>query len=144
MTIGSSPPRPLGTMVAYGFAEVDLDRDLALAGRLGARVLEIFPEWSSEPDPRALRQRVTDAGLPIHSAHGCWGGQAIRAARVDLGGTDPAAHRASVDDLKRCIDWLDAAGGTCLVIHPGGLSDPAMSGPRRDALARGLSHLAEY
>jgi sugar phosphate isomerase/epimerase len=82
--------------------------------------------------------------LTIHSAHGCWGARTIRAARVDLGATDPETHRASIDDLKRCADWLAEAGGTCLVVHPGGLSDPADRAGRRSALARGLLELAEH
>lgn len=144
MTIGSTPVRRLGTMVAYGFAEIDLHDDLALAARLGAEVLEIFPLWSGLPDPHALERWVADAGLAVHSAHGCWGGQTIRASRVDLGHGDPSIHAASVADLKRCIDWLSDAGGRCLVVHPGGLSDPAETLARRGRLADGLLQLAEH
>jgi sugar phosphate isomerase/epimerase len=144
MTTGPVISRPIGTMVAYGFADVDFDAELAVARRLGARVLEIFPEWRREPDPRPLRRIVGDAGLSIHSAHGCWAGQTIRAQRVDLGQTDPQAHRQSVDDLKRCVDWLRDAGGTCLVVHPGGLSDPDRAAAHRAALAEGLSRLADH
>ncbi len=99
-----------------------------------------------EPIPRAGPgpPGAADHGLAIHSAHGCWGGRTIRADRVDLGSTDPTIHRESVDDLKRCTDWLEVAGGTCLVVHPGGLSDPADHAPRRAALARGLIELAEH
>src|SRR5215217_2455240 len=104
MTIGASIPRPIGTMVAYGFAEIDLQAELTLAHRLGAQVLEIFPEWRDEPDPRELRVMVADSGLRVHSAHGCWAGQTIRAQRVDLAQVDRRAHRESVDDLKRCVD----------------------------------------
>lgn len=144
MRIESGVLRPLGTMVAYGFVEVDFSMELHLAGRLGARCLEIFPEWNKEPDPRALRVHVADVGLTIHSAHGCWGGQSIRARRVDLGHPDRALHRESVDDLKRCVDWLSEAGGQCLIVHPGGLSDRADEEARRSALARGLSALGEH
>ncbi len=63
---------------------------------------------------------------------------------MDLGATDPTVHRQSVNDLKRCTDWLDEAGGTCLVVHPGGLSDPAERDARRAALTRGLIELAEH
>src|SRR4051794_18151813 len=111
MTIRTAISRPIGTMVAHGFAEIDIQAELALAHRLGAQVLEIFPEWRGEPDPRELKLRVADSGLAIHSAHGCWAGQTIRAQRVDLGQTDRRAHRESVDDLKRCVDWLRDAGG---------------------------------
>ena len=104
----------------------------------------MLPEWGQFPDPALVRRAAADRGLSIHSAHGCWGGRTIRAARVDLGAIDPATHRASVDDLKRCVDWLAEAGGTCLVVHPGGLSDPADREARRSALARGLLELAEH
>ena len=36
--------------------------ELALASRLGASILEIFPLWSALPDPRPLRDAVADAG----------------------------------------------------------------------------------
>ena len=75
MTIAPARSRPLGTMIAYGFADLALSGELALALRLGAVTLEILPEWRLLPDPVALRVQVADAGLAIHSAHGCWGGQ---------------------------------------------------------------------
>ncbi|MBX6315290.1 MAG: sugar phosphate isomerase/epimerase [Isosphaeraceae bacterium] len=131
-------------MVAYGFDRGDVGTDLALAARLGARVIEVLPDWRRYPDPVAFRARLADGGFQLHSAHGCWGGQAIAAPRVDLGEPDPAAHRAGLDDLRRCVDWLAAAGGTYLVIHPGSLSDPSQFEPRRAALARGLRSLADY
>ncbi|HEX8199683.1 MAG TPA: sugar phosphate isomerase/epimerase family protein [Isosphaeraceae bacterium] len=136
--------RPLGTMIAYGFPRVALAEELALAARLGALCLEILPDWAALPDPRELRARAADAGLAVHSAHGCWGGRTIRAPRVDLGQTHPAEHRAGLDDLRRCLDWLHAAGGTYLVVHPGGLSDPEQAAPRRAALAGGLRELADH
>jgi sugar phosphate isomerase/epimerase len=136
--------RALGTMVAYGFPDRDLGPDLAIAARLGARVLEIFPDWRSDPDPAALRSRLLGEGFSVHSAHGCWGGQSIRAPRVDLGDPDPTTRRASVDDLRRCVEWLSEAGGTCLVVHPGGLSDSEQAGHRGDALAHSLGELADH
>ena len=138
------PERTLGTMITYGYPDIDLADELALAARLGAQVLEILPEWSRFPDPAPVRRAAADAGMTIHSAHGCWGGRTIRAARVNLGATDPSAHREALGDLKRCADWLAEAGGTCLVVHPGGLSDPADHADRRAALARGLVELAEH
>jgi sugar phosphate isomerase/epimerase len=144
MTIELPVRRVLGCMVAVGFAEVDLDADLALAKRLGAQMVEVFPHWRSLPDPAALGARARDAGLTVHSAHGCWGGQTIRASRVDLGHLDESTHRESVEDLKRCIDWLQEAGGNHLVVHPGGLSDRSDRAARRATLARGLIALAEH
>jgi sugar phosphate isomerase/epimerase len=131
-------------MVTYGFPDIDLEAELALANWMGVEVLEILPQWSRFPDPRLVRERAAAQGLSISSAHGCWGSRTIRAQRVDLGATDPPAQRASVDDLRRCIDWLVEAGGSYLVVHPGGLSDPAERTARRAALARGLLDLAKH
>jgi sugar phosphate isomerase/epimerase len=131
-------------MIAYGFTRGDLAIEFGLAHRLSVSLLEILPDWRQLPDPLALRARVQDEGLAIHSAHGCWGGQAIRAQRVDLGNPEPSVSQASVEDIKRCVDWLAAAGGTCLVVHPGGLSDPERFEPRRTALASSLSTLADH
>ena len=136
--------RPLGTMITYGYGELDLDDELDLAGSLGARVLEILPWWSSLRDPLELARRATARAFSIHRAHGCWGGQTIRAHRVDLGSPDPTTHEESVEDLLRCVDWLAAAGGKCLVVHPGGLSDEADQAHRRSALAGGLLCLAGH
>lgn len=142
----TEPPRPrrLGTMVVYGFANRDLAIDLEIARRIGASVVEILPDWRAFPDPEPLRRQVADAGFTVHSAHGCWGGQSIRAPRVDLGDVDPRTHSASIADLKQCVDWLAEAGGTFLVVHPGGLSEPQQFEARRDALARGLIALADH
>ena len=136
--------RPLGTMIVYGYPKGDVEVDLAIAARLGAEVLEILPDWRAFPDPLPLRIRVRELGLNIHSAHGCWGGRSIRADRVDLGSLDEKTWAASVDDLGRCIDWLEAAGGSCLVVHPGGLAEPEDFEGRRAALTRGLARLADH
>lgn len=136
--------RVLGTMIVYGYPRLHLDAELDLAEWIGAEVLEALPLWKELPDPLALRRAVADRGLSLHSAHGCWGRESIRAARVDLGSTDAATHDASVDDLRRCIDWLAEAGGRFLVVHPGGLSDRDQRDARREALARGLSSLADH
>ena len=144
MTIAVSPTRPLGTMVAYGFAGGDLAVDLAIARRLGATVLEILPDWRVFPDParcdRGRRRRSFDPSAPTAA------GAASRSAPPGSTSAtpDPRTHAASVDDLKRCIDWLAEAGGTCLVVHPGGLSRPEDVRARRDALARGLIALADH
>lgn len=136
--------RPLGTMIAYGFPEKDVARDLELALTMGAGCLEILPHWRSLPDPSALRRQAEDRGLTVHSAHGCWGGQSIEARRVDLGSPDPDTRLASLDDIRRCIDWVYLAGGRHMVIHPGGLSDPEEKVRRSDALVRSLDALAEH
>ena len=139
-----SAPRPLGTMVAYGFERGSVAVDLDVAALLGATCLEILPDWSRLPDPLVMRDLAADRGLSIHSAHGCWGGRSIRAPRVDLGSTDPSTWQASLDDLRACLDWLRSAGGSCLIVHPGGYSDPAERDARADALSRSLLALAEH
>lgn len=144
MTITHVPRRALGTMIAYGFPGRPVAGDLAIARRLGASLVEILPDWRSYPDPAALRDQVADAELSIHSAHGCWGGQSIRASRVDLAALDQPTRRASVDDLKACVDWLAAAGGTSLVVHPGGLSDADQLESRRLGLVASLAELADH
>ena len=136
--------RPLGTMVAYGFERGSVLSDLQFADRLGASLLEILPDWRAYPDPCEMRSIAEGHGFAIHSAHGCWGGQSIRAARVDLGSTDKETWSASIDDLRRCLDWLRDAGGTCLVVHPGGRSDPSESAARRESLRLGLEVLADH
>ena len=116
--------RSLGTMITYGYPGIALADELDLAIRIGARVLEILPEWSRLPDPALIRRQSADRGLSIHSAHGCWGGRTIRARRVDLGSLDPTTHHESIADLKSCVDWLAEVGGKCLVVHPGELIPP--------------------
>lgn len=142
--IGPSLTRPLGTMVTYGFPRGHLDTDLKIAARLGATHLEVLPDWRAWPDPLALRKRLADEGFLLHSAHGCWGGQSIRADRVDLGEPDPLLQQAAVEDLRRCLDWLAEAGGRCLIVHPGGYADPARNDVRRAALGTGLLELAAH
>lgn len=134
--------RPLGTMITHGYHRIDVETDLQIARRLGASHIEVLPNWRSLLDPTELRRRIADHGLILHSAHGCWGGQTIKAARVDLADPDPVVIRASLADLAACIDWLAAAGGRHLVIHPGGLSDPKDVDRRAETLRAGLEALA--
>jgi sugar phosphate isomerase/epimerase len=131
-------------MITYGFARGHLETDLAIASKLRADCVEILPDWRNLPEPDKLRARVVDAGFDVHSAHGCWGGQAIRARRVDIADPDESARRDGVDDLRRCLDWLNTAGGKHLIVHPGGLSDEPSRAGRRDALAKSLLELADH
>ena len=91
-----------------------------------------------------LRQIVQDQGFTIHSAHGCWGSQTILARRVDLGSLDETIHRESIDDIRSCLDWLEQAGGTHLVVHPGGLSEEFEWRTRRDSLRAALTALVSH
>ena len=144
MTGRNDRKRLLGTMIAYGFGPDLLMSDLDIAQALGADCLEIFPDWRGWPDPSTIREVAQDRGLIIHSAHGCWGGQTIKAARVDLGSLDETVGSESVDDIRRCVDWLAQAGGTCLVIHPGGFSVAEERDDRTLALAERLLVLSEH
>jgi len=136
--------RLLGTMIAYGYPGLSLESEFDLVDRIGAEVVEILPNWSALPSPSEVRQQALDRGIRIHSAHGCWGGQSIKALRVDLASTDPIVHQASLDDLRRCLDWIEEADGSHLVIHPGGLSDPLEANSRRASLMAGLYQLIEH
>ena len=141
---GPIEDRPLGTMVTYGYPEIELDDELSLAIADRSLVAGDLARLGPLARSGCVRKRAGDRGLSIHSAHGCWGGRTIRARRVDLGSLDASTHRESIDDLKACIDWLAEAGGKCLVVHPGGLSDPEECTGRRLALSRGLWQLAEH
>jgi sugar phosphate isomerase/epimerase len=131
-------------MVAYGFPRGDVRVDLAIARRIGATHLEILPDWSTWPEPGHVRRLAEDGGLTIHSAHGCWGGQSIAAKRVDLADLDSAGRVESVDDLRRCADWLAEAGGRFLIVHPGGLSDKDDVLARRETLLESLDALSRH
>ena len=142
MTIKPPIRRKLGTMIVYGYPRAELSGELAIARKIGAELLEILPDWRTYPDPGELVARTLDAGLTIHGAHGCWGGQTIRARQVDLASLDPIILGESLDDIRRCVDWLQRAGGTFLVVHPGGLSDPTDLADRRQVLVDSLRTLA--
>ena len=47
----------LGTMITYGYPDIELADELSLAVRLGVEVLEILPEWGRFPDPALVRAR---------------------------------------------------------------------------------------
>ncbi len=131
-------------MITWGFPREHLEADLAIAQQLSADCLEILPDWRRRPDPQSLRNRIADTPFRVHSVHGCWAGQTIEAARVDLGSGDSVVRRESFEDLARCLDWTAVVGGQYLIIHPGGLSDPASEIDRSEALAEGLHRLAEH
>ncbi len=137
--------RPLGTMVIYGFPERELDAELDIALGIGASVLEILPDWSRFPDPELVRNRgrqIGDSPSTVRTAAG-EGGPFVRPASTSDRPIPPFASE-SVDDLKACVDWLETAGGVCLVVHPGGLSIASDFSSRRDALAQGLIALARH
>ena len=133
----TSRHEPLGTMVTYGYPDIELAAELALAARLG-----VGDCWRSCRNGADSPTRPWCAGRPpigaCRSTAPTAAGAAGRSERSASTSGRPTAtiHRESVDDLKRCVDWLDEAGGTCLVVHPGGLSRPGPIGARaRSALA---------
>ena len=44
---GPIEDRPLGTMVTYGYPEIEFDDELSLAIGIGASLLEILPHWGA-------------------------------------------------------------------------------------------------
>ncbi len=136
--------RPLGTMVVHAPPRLPVTTDLALARRMGATMVEVLPEWNIFPDPGELGHLIREEGFTLHSAHGCWGSRTLRASRVDLAATDEQIRLASCADIRACVEWLDLAGGTYLIVHPGGLSDPLDQKSRSSALCESLNELAEF
>jgi sugar phosphate isomerase/epimerase len=131
-------------MIVFGFARGDLATEFGLAHRLGASCLEILPDWRSDPSPAGLAEEAAGEGLRIHSIHASWGGQCRGAGRVDLGSVDERVWRLSLDELRGCADWASSVGAGVMVVHPGGLSDPAEFDLRRGRLADGLLALADH
>ncbi len=52
---GPIEDRPLGTMVTYGYPEIEFDDELSLAIGIGASLLEILPHWGALLDPTAAQ-----------------------------------------------------------------------------------------
>lgn len=136
--------RPLGTMVVHAPPRLPVTTDLTLARRLGATLVEVLPEWNKCPDPGELGHLIREEGFTLHSAHGCWGSRTLRASRVDLAATDEQVRLASCADIRGCVEWLALAGGTYLIVHPGGLSDLSDQKSRTSSLCQSLAELAEF
>jgi sugar phosphate isomerase/epimerase len=133
---------PLGAMIVCGYEQHSLSAQFEIVRRLGASHIEFYPRWQSAPDAAEIGHQVRDAGLIVWSAHGPWGNETWSTGRVDLGSTEPTMRRDSVRDVRRAIEWLAGAGGRCLVVHPGVLSDAADFDRRRAALQESLAKLA--
>ena len=136
--------RPLGTMVVHAPPHLDIRVDLAIGRQLNATIVEILPDWKTCPDPVALGRVIRNEGFRVHSVHGCWGSRTIEADRVDLASTNPKVRAGSLADLTRCIEWVAAAGGTFLVVHPGGFSEQSDFEGRRDVLKENLGNLGDF
>jgi sugar phosphate isomerase/epimerase len=135
---------PLGIMVVCGYEQHSLPAQLETARRLGARCVELYPRWSNPPEAAAVARQIREAGLAVWSAHGPWGNEAWVARRVDLGSLDVELRQDSIADVRRAIRWLAEAGGRCLVVHPGVLSQPTDFDARRSALLDSLAAFAEH
>ena len=133
---------PLGLMIVCGYEQHSLPAQLEIVRQLGASHIELCPRWQTAPDPGETGRRVREAGPTVWSAHGPWGNETWNESRVDLGSPEPTMRENSVRDISRAIEWLAAAGGRCLVVHPGVLSDVADFDRRRAALLQSLSELA--
>jgi sugar phosphate isomerase/epimerase len=129
-------------MVVCGYDQHSLSDQLLVARRLGATYVELYPKWAIAPDAAATARQARDTGLEVWSAHGPWGNESWSNSRVDLASADGATRRNAVSDVRRAIEWLAAAGGRCLVVHPGVLSQAAEFDERRVALIESLHELA--
>lgn len=133
---------PVGIMIVCGYEQPSVAEQLEVARRLGASHVELYARWATAPEPAAIARQVRDAGLEVWSAHGPWGAETWSGGRVDLASPDDDERRDAVSDVCQAIEWLAAAGGRCLVVHPGVLSDPADFDRRRAALVQSLTELA--
>ena len=97
------------------------------------------PTGAPSPIPSAFAPALADSGI-LGSTAPTAAGEASRSAPRGSTSAIPTTPSAmpSLDDLKRCLDWLAEAGGTHLVVHPGGLSDPSRPTPAARPCARGL------
>jgi sugar phosphate isomerase/epimerase len=133
---------PLGIMIVCGYEQHSVGGQLEVVSRLGASHVELYPRWATAPEPAVIGRQVRDAGLEVWSAHGPWGAETWTEGRVDLASTNSEMRRRSVTDVRRAIEWLAAAGGRCLVVHPGVLSDAVDFDRRRAALLQSFNELA--
>ncbi|MFM7131495.1 MAG: sugar phosphate isomerase/epimerase family protein [bacterium] len=141
---GGNRRRPLGLMVVHSPLRDLLRQDLAMAVCLGASRVELLPRWSEMPDPKEISKCITDNHLQIWSVHGPWGGQSIRAQRVDLSDPDWRRQEESIDDVRRAADFAESLGAAVMVVHPGGLSAPDEMQKRKEVLAESLARLAGH
>jgi sugar phosphate isomerase/epimerase len=133
---------PLGIMIVCGYEQHALPAQLEIVHRLGASHVEFYPRWQTAPDAGEVGRQVRDAGWAVWSAHGPWGNETWGHGRVDLGSPDSLLRRDSIGDVRRAIEWLAEAGGRCLVVHPGVLSDATDFDRRRAVLRENLADLA--
>lgn len=141
---GQNRQRPLGLMVVHSPVRDILSEDLAIARAIGARLVELLPRWSDLPDPKELSKCINNNSLNVWSVHGPWGGQSVRAQRVDLSDPDRLRHEESIDDVRRAADFAESLGAAMLVVHPGGLSAPDEIQIRSEVLAESLDSLCEH
>lgn len=141
---GGNRSRPLGLMVVHSPLRDILTVDLMMAQAIGAEVVELLPRWSELPDAAELCARLEASGMKLWSLHGPWGGQSVKAERVDLSDPEPQRREDSIDDVRRAADFAVEMGARLMVVHPGGLSEPLELEIRRDALTESLARLADH
>jgi sugar phosphate isomerase/epimerase len=106
----------LSTGVAYRHPIEDV---LPLVQRHGFRTIEVSTapshlDLTDVPRLHALRHRIDDLGLRVHSLHAPFGHD------VNITSPEQPQRRAALDRLAAAADALDVLGGRLYVIHPGG------------------------
>ncbi len=99
----------------------------------GPRVLEILPDWPASPTPAPSEPALDARPRDPQRARVLGGPERSGRAGSTSPASTPRPAQDSLDDLGRCVDWLAEAGGSFLVVHPGGLSDAG----RRPRAGRG-------
>ena len=140
------PERPLGTMITYGYPEIELDDELNLATadwRLGAGdpsgVESACPirHWSAGDRPIVVCRFI------VHTAAGA--GERSGRGESTWDRSTPSTHRESIDDLKALRGLAGGSGGQVPGCPSRRLVARRRNAPeRRAALASGLWELAEH
>jgi len=132
---------PLGTMVVVGYEAAPLHEQLRQWVRTRIRHLELYPNWLQAPSAEQARAACAGFGMLVHAVHAAWGTDSFSGERIDLASTDEPARRRSQQEVRRSLAFAEAAGASCLVVHPGGVSDPAEGPARTDALRTSIDTL---
>lgn len=132
----------LATVATFGFADFDPPEILQLYHRLGCRVAQFYRNESNPPDEADVIRICEDAGVPLDSIHGVFGGA------HDPSSPDAAVRRNSIETYRREGELSLRLGGPKVVVHPAPLlSTPPQNrtddAPRRDALRRSMTELAD-
>ena len=111
-------------MVAYGYPDIDLGGRARPGRRLGAGCSRFCPDWGLFPDPGPVAGRSPTGPRDPQRPRLLGRPDDPRGPRRP--GQHRSGHPPRVGRGPETVRRLAAeAGGTCLVVHPGGLSDPA-------------------